>query len=81
MKTISKENTSTLICDILNHSQGNFVVESNKYPDPVLIEFFSKISTKSNPDPVHAQRLYLQSSSKYWLFKMTSRMSDHKGYD
>ena len=26
-KNYSPENTTTIICDILNHSQGNFVIE------------------------------------------------------
>jgi len=48
----SSENHSTIICDILNHSQENFVVEikqislscpdpiffKNKYPNPILIQ-------------------------------------------
>jgi len=47
-----KENNSTIICDILNHSQENFVIETkqisrscpdpiffkNKYPNPILIQ-------------------------------------------
>jgi len=42
-KNHSKENTTTIICDILNHSPGHFVIEIKKYPNPVLIQFFSKI--------------------------------------
>jgi len=46
-KNHSKENTTTIICDILNHSQGKFVIEikqisgpiffKNEYPNPTLI--------------------------------------------
>jgi len=49
--THSKENTTTIICDILNQSHGNVVIEiqqvsclcpdpiffTNKYPNPILI--------------------------------------------
>ena len=51
-KTNSKENTPTIICGILNLSQGNFAIEikpmswscpdpiyfKNKYPNPILIQ-------------------------------------------
>jgi len=51
-KSHSKENSSTIICDILNQSQENFVTEikqiswscpdpifsKNKYPNPILIQ-------------------------------------------
>jgi len=43
-KNHSKENTTTIICDILNNSPGNFVIEIKQIswscPDP----FFSKIN-------------------------------------
>ena len=48
----SKENNSTIICNILNHSQENFVIEIKQIswscPDPI---FFQKQISKSNPDP------------------------------
>jgi len=51
-KNHSKENNTNIICDILNHSQENFVIEikhiswscpdpiffKNKYPNPILIQ-------------------------------------------
>jgi len=63
-KNHSKENTATIICEILNHSLGNFVIEIKK-----ISSCFSKISIQiqswseksqvscrtSNPDPVHAR--------------------------
>ena len=63
----SKENTTTIIFDVLNHSQGNFVSEikriswscpdpiffKNKYPNPILIQKVAIIRRISNPDPVH----------------------------
>jgi len=38
--THSKENTTTIICDILNHSQGNVVVES-QHRNPTSYLFLS----------------------------------------
>ena len=63
----SKENTATIICDILNHPKENFIIEikpiswscpdliffKNEYPNPDPKK--SQVSCSiSNPDPVHA---------------------------
>jgi len=51
-KNHSKENTDTIICDILNHSQENFVIEIK----PITwSNFFQKWISKSNPDPKKSQ--------------------------
>jgi len=45
-KNHSKENTATIICDILNHSQKNFVIEIK----PISwSNFFQKWISKSKP--------------------------------
>ena len=68
-KNYNKQNNSTIICDILNQPQENFVIEIKQISShPVLIQFFSKINIRikswskkiaiilqeSNPDPAHA---------------------------
>jgi len=40
----SKENTTTIICDILNHSQGKFVIDIKKISWSCPDKFFSKIN-------------------------------------
>jgi len=42
----SKENNSTIICDILNHSQENFVIEIKQISSPC-------------PDPIYFKNKYL----------------------
>jgi len=55
-KNYSKESNSTIICDILNHSQENFDIEIKQisWSCPDLF-FFSKWISKSNPDPTKSQ--------------------------
>jgi len=50
------KNTATIICDILNHSEENFVIEIKpiSWSCPVPI-FFQKWISKSNPDPKKSQ--------------------------
>jgi len=46
-KKHSEENTATIICDILNHSQEKFVIEIKPMS---WSNFFQKWTSKSNPD-------------------------------
>jgi len=78
-KKHSKENSAAIICDILNHSQENFVIEikpiswfcpdpiffKNKYPNPILIR-----KNRTYPAGYLILILSMLTSAGYFIIKL-----------